>query len=198
MCPPFLLLSFFHLFPLVLLIPASCQTTLNSNSVRFDLFHRHHRDLNERISTPNTHHERVQELARNDHPRHRWISMKLGRNTRRRATEVDNPNEAFQMPMASGADRHNGVYFVIFNIGTPSQRFLVVADTGSDLAWINCRYRCRNCKRDKALLKRRIFRADDSKTFRPITCSSEMCGNMEENLRSMCTAPTKPCYYNYG
>ncbi|KAL5989896.1 hypothetical protein ACLOJK_010791 [Asimina triloba] len=200
--PPFLLLAFLHL-PFILLIPTlSCETSHNADSVRFELFHRHHRELSERIIVPQTDGERLRESVHNDQRRHRWISMKLGGDVvRRRAQQVAaDSNDSFRIPISSGAYAYSGSYFVIFSIGTPSQRFLMVADTGSDLAWMNCRYRCRNCKRDRRFQNRRIFRADDSKTFAPIPCSSRLCTQsiLPESVPTICPEPTKPCYYQYG
>ncbi|KAL5989892.1 hypothetical protein ACLOJK_010787 [Asimina triloba] len=196
MPPPFLRLPLFPLFPLLLLILVSCETVDNSDSVSFELIHRHHRDLSERIHQPATHLERLRELAHNDQLRHRWISMKLGRSPRRRANEVGRSKDFLRMSMTSAAYAHGGSYFVIFNIGTPSQKFLMVADTGSDLTWMNCRYKCQKCKPDRELINRRVFRADDSRTFKLINCSSSACMHLPRS-RTTCPEPSAPCYYLY-
>ncbi|KAG6523100.1 hypothetical protein ZIOFF_012953 [Zingiber officinale] len=46
---------------------------------------------------------------------------------------------SFEMPLNSGAYAGTDQYFVRFQLGTPAQRFELVADTGSDLTWDMCR-----------------------------------------------------------
>ncbi|MED6112030.1 hypothetical protein PIB30_057915 [Stylosanthes scabra] len=46
--------------------------------------------------------------------------------------------ETSEMPMHSGRDYGLGEYFVQVEVGTPSQKFWVVADTGNELTWFNC------------------------------------------------------------
>ncbi|KAL1349228.1 hypothetical protein HN51_025738 [Arachis hypogaea] len=46
--------------------------------------------------------------------------------------------ETFEMPMQSGRDNGLGEYFVQVEVGTPGQKFWVVADTGNELTWFNC------------------------------------------------------------
>lgn len=47
--------------------------------------------------------------------------------------------ETFQMAMHSGRDYGLGEYFVQVEVGTPMQKFWLVADTGNELTWFNCR-----------------------------------------------------------
>nr|CAD1834459.1 unnamed protein product [Ananas comosus var. bracteatus] len=48
-----------------------------------------------------------------------------------------------QLRQGLGAYTGTGQYFVRFRVGTPAQRFVLVADTGSDLTWVKCRLRRR-------------------------------------------------------
>ncbi|CAL0310276.1 unnamed protein product [Lupinus luteus] len=47
--------------------------------------------------------------------------------------------ETFQMSMHAGADYGYGEYFVQVEVGTPCQKFWLVADTGNELTWFNCK-----------------------------------------------------------
>ncbi|KAK6124558.1 hypothetical protein DH2020_041706 [Rehmannia glutinosa] len=79
-------------------------------------------------------------------------------------------------------------------------KLMLIADTGSDLTWMNCRYRCRgaSCRRNSR--KRRIFRADHSSSFRAVPCSSSTCKIDLANLFSLarCASPMDPCAYDYS
>ncbi|MED6204372.1 hypothetical protein PIB30_008499 [Stylosanthes scabra] len=46
--------------------------------------------------------------------------------------------ETVEMPMHSGRDYGLGEYFVQVEVGTPGQKFWVVADSGNELTWFNC------------------------------------------------------------
>ncbi|GAU38039.1 hypothetical protein TSUD_274410 [Trifolium subterraneum] len=65
-----------------------------------------------------------------------------GNNNRRKDIEMKSHDiEAqpqFQLPMLSGRDEKLGEYFVDVEVGTPGQRFWVIADTGNELTWFNC------------------------------------------------------------
>ncbi|KAL3731505.1 hypothetical protein ACJRO7_028394 [Eucalyptus globulus] len=76
-------------------------------------------------------------------------------------------------PVTSAAPFGAGQYLVALHLGTPPQRLLLVADTGSDLVWARCSA-CRGagCSRrapGSAFLARR------SSSFRPHHCYSASC-----------------------
>lgn len=109
---------------------------------------------------------------------------------------------AIETPIFSGASVRSGQYFVDLEIGTPAKRFLLIADTGSDLVWVNCHYQYHSRKshrnrRRKTGVSKRAFNAYASSTFRPISCASQECqmvpGPSACNLRR----PTK-CIYEYS
>lgn len=105
------------------------------------------------------------------------------------------------MPVRSGAYAGTGQYFVRVRVGTPAQRFLLVADTGSDLTWVKCRYGRRKCGKKKCGSDpeaERIFRADRSRTFRPISCGSDLCRTNLPFSLTTCPTPASPCDYDYG
>lgn len=111
-------------------------------------------------------------------------------------------NVAVQMPMHSAADYGIGQYLAAFKAGTPSQKFMLFVDTGSDLTWMTCKYGCKNVPNKcstRTSLHRRVFLADSSSSFSTIPCSSDMCKLQLANLFSlaMCPSPFAPCAYDY-
>ncbi|KAL5553512.1 hypothetical protein UlMin_040913 [Ulmus minor] len=73
---------------------------------------------------------------------------------------------SLKSPVVSGASTGSGEYFVDLTLGTPPQKLLLVADTGSDLVWVRCTA-CKNCTNHRpgsAFLARR------SSTFSPHHC----------------------------
>ncbi|XP_077229774.1 aspartic proteinase NANA, chloroplast-like [Tasmannia lanceolata] len=187
------LISIFLILVGFFIISTVCENP--SNSLRFELIHRHGPEL---LLRPKTRFERVQELVHSDILRKQMMSQIIGQ--RRKATEISQNDDSFEMPIFSGAYSGTGQYFVRFLVGTPAQKFLLVADTGSDLTWMNCRYRCRNCMNPGKgrELRRRIFNPDESSSFDPIQCSSAICKTSLPFSLTMCPTPASPCQYNYG
>ncbi|XP_054811419.1 aspartic proteinase NANA, chloroplast [Prosopis cineraria] len=130
--------------------------------------------------------ERVKELAHRDMIRH----------TRRKVWET------FEMPMHAGRDLGAGVYFVQVKVGTPFQRFWLIADSGSDLTWFNCNYKPQNFtshRKRKSQSRRRVFSPHRSRTFQPVACSSQECKVDLSHLNSLraCPNSSAPCLYDY-
>ncbi|KAK1301577.1 Protein ASPARTIC PROTEASE IN GUARD CELL 1 [Acorus calamus] len=139
--------------------------------------------------------KRAQDLARDDNLRKEMIARSIAR--RRRSARG---GLSFEMPMSSGAYAGTGQYFVRLRLGTPAQKFVLVADTGSDLTWVNCRYRRRRCARCTADRgrRRRVFDAEESESFRPISCASRLCRNTLPFSLTTCPSRASPCAYDYG
>ncbi|KAL5568790.1 hypothetical protein UlMin_025365 [Ulmus minor] len=184
----FLFLLFFVFAIDELVLVASNET------MRLELVHRHSPKMENLLGErPRTRLEHIKYLYRRDIFRHRLISR------RRRNTET---TSSIAMPMHSGADYGTGEYFVHLKVGTPGQKFMLVADTGSELTWMNCRYHCRrNCTgiHRGRLNNKRVFRADRSSSFETVPCLSEMCKVDLANLFSLtlCPTPLTPCAYDY-
>lgn len=107
-------------------------------------------------------------------------------------------------PIFSGASVSSGQYFVDLEIGTPSKRFLLIADTGSDLMWVNCHYqyhgrrRRRSRKRSSVSRTRsRSLNAYASSSFHPISCASEECQMVPGPSACSLLHPTN-CIYEYS
>ncbi|KAM3269455.1 aspartyl protease family protein 2 [Capsicum chacoense] len=101
-----------------------------------------------------------------------------------------------KLPLTSGASTGSGQYFVDLRIGTPPQRLLLVADTGSDLVWVTCSA-CRNCSARPA---RSAFLARHSSTYRPYHCYNKQCRLVPNPNGGACshTRLHSPCRYQYS
>ncbi|XP_057950210.1 aspartic proteinase NANA, chloroplast-like [Malania oleifera] len=186
-----LLFSTFNGFASVFAIP---------DTVRLELMHRHSPHAIGRVlfeQRPSTL-ERIKDLLRSDGVRRSMISNRLTSGGRRNVWAT---GASAQLPLRSGADYRTGQYFVTMKVGTPAQKFLLIADTGSDLTWINCDYRCGlDCARKRrSRRRRRFFRADISTSFRTVPCMSKMCKVELANLFSLarCPTPLIPCAFDY-
>ncbi|XP_042502589.1 aspartic proteinase NANA, chloroplast-like [Macadamia integrifolia] len=195
-----------------------------SSVIHFEMIHRHSPEiLGEKILSRI---ERIKELLDGDKIRMEIISHKhklraeleatssSSSSSRRRASQLRggvhgaNSNSSFSLPLLSGSYVNKASYYVPFRFGTPAQKFLLVADTGSDLTWINCRLKCNQRNRGQigrfCITKdddtgRRIFYPDRSRTFRTVPCSTELCRQGFFDLMSTteCPTPKSPCSYSY-
>ncbi|PON44264.1 Aspartic peptidase [Trema orientale] len=192
---PFFL--FFLLFAINGLALISADDHEISGSTRLELIHRNSRKLSEKVGLDVRPKSQIENIKRLHH-----------RDVQRRLTVVSRRPKAIEtaasvaMPLHSGSDFGTGEYFVEAHVGTPGQKFLLVADTGSELTWVKCNYN--NCGRRRDCLRRipndkAVFSADRSSTFRPVVCSSRMCKTELSNLFSLARCPTNlsPCAYDY-
>ncbi|KAL6845412.1 hypothetical protein ACP4OV_024907 [Aristida adscensionis] len=186
-----------RLMPLVLLLllAAAAFVAGGKPSARFDLIHQ------ERAS--------FADQARADRARAASISARGRRHRGVRHRPPSPPpaaDEAFAMPLSSGAYTGTGQYFVRFRVGTPAQPFLLVADTGSDLTWVKCH---RPASSDAggandsassyslAASPPRVFRPEKSRTWAPIPCSSDTCRVSLPFSLASCPTPRTACAYDY-
>ena len=190
--PCFLFLLFAMINSLVLISSFPGEI---SGSMKLELIHRNSRKLSGNVERPKTQMENLKQLYNRDVLRHRNIVPP----SRRKAIET---GSSVAMPMNSGSDYGTGEYFVHVHIGTPGQKFMLVADTGSELTWINCKYN--NCGRRPACLNNikndtTLFQADRSYSFRTVACSSKMCRVDLADLFSLtlCPSDLTPCAYEY-
>lgn len=87
------------------------------------------------------------------------------------------------------------------DVGTPPKRFALIADTGSDLTWINCKSsKCSTCKKGFKFPPLKLFLPDKSSTFESIPCGSPKCKKDFSILFSLniCPTPLSPCNYQYN
>lgn len=76
--------------------------------------------------------------------------------------------KATEAPITNGG----GAYLIEYKIGTPPVRQLSIADTGSDLTWIQCQP-CSNCYNQDYPL----FDSAATKSYRPLPCHSDICAD---------------------
>ncbi|KAL1535871.1 cathepsin D [Salvia divinorum] len=67
-----------------------------------------------------------------------------------------------------------GEYLMRFALGTPKVETLAIADTGSDLTWIQCAP-CKGCYKQKSPL----FNPTSSSTYRSVPCRTEICNTVK-------------------
>jgi hypothetical protein len=75
------------------------------------------------------------------------------------------------IPAKSGSAVGTGNYVVTVGLGTPKKELTLIFDTGSDLTWTQCEPCAGSCY-DQA---ETIFKPTASKTYKNITCSSNLC-----------------------
>lgn len=101
---------------------------------------------------------------------------------------------AYSSPHSASADivPDTGEYLLKFAIGTPRVETLAIADTGSDLTWIQCAP-CRHCFKQKAP----IFVPSRSSTYKPVSCHSAACSSVHS---TSCGGGGSTCTYSvaYG
>ncbi|KAK8542561.1 hypothetical protein V6N12_015156 [Hibiscus sabdariffa] len=183
------------LLPLIVLVAIveAEEMQLSSNSFSLELIHRHAYLFNH--NRPLTQHQRLKELLRHDIIRHNITSHRL---------QHRRPASPIELPLNPGSDLGIGQYVTTLKVGTPSQMFRVIVDTGSDLTSVRCRYRCSkragDCTKKGRINGKRVFNARLSSSFSPVPCSSQRCKVELMTLFSIatCPAPLTPCAYDYG
>ena len=69
---------------------------------------------------------------------------------------------------------NRGEYLLKYYVGTPPVQILGIADTGSDLIWLQCKP-CNGCYKQTAPL----FDPTRSRTYKEVSCSSSQCQSLE-------------------
>ncbi|KAJ6703816.1 ASPARTIC PROTEINASE CDR1-RELATED [Salix viminalis] len=87
---------------------------------------------------------------------------------------------------------NGGEYFMKMSIGTPLVEVLVIADTGSDLTWVQC-LPCDPCYRQKSPL----FDPSRSSSYRRMLCGSRFCSALDVSEQT-CAMDTNVCEYHYS
>ncbi|GFY92107.1 eukaryotic aspartyl protease family protein [Actinidia rufa] len=85
----------------------------------------------------------------------------------------------------------DGAYFMSMAIGTLPVQLLGMADTGSDLTWIQCEP-CKKCYKQKGPR----FNPKRSSTYKNFPCNSKICRSIEETSKPSCfLGIKKKCQY---
>lgn len=93
-------------------------------------------------------------------------------------------SKAFSTPQYS----NEGDYLMRVGVGSPAQEFVAIADTGSDLFWLQCN--CLSCYPQPSP----YFDPTTSSTFSPEICTSSMC----QQLPTFGCTTNSQCEYAYG
>ncbi|CAN6465990.1 unnamed protein product [Victoria cruziana] len=174
LCSSWLLLVIIFIF-LCLFEPGKCQSSESSriNYLKLKLLHRR------ALSTP----FHIEEAVDDDSTRLLSLFATIS------------GNNTLKAPVVSGASLGSGQYLVDFRIGTPPQKLLLVADTGSDLVWVRCSA-CRDCRRHRP---GSAFFPRHSASFAPNHCYSHACRLVAQPPHSRCnhTRLHSSCLYQY-
>ncbi|CAH2034735.1 unnamed protein product [Thlaspi arvense] len=94
--------------------------------------------------------------------------------------------------LQSGLIANGGEYFMAILIGTPPSKVLAIADTGSDLTWVQCKP-CQQCYKQNSP----IFDKTQSSTYKTESCDSKACNALSENEEG-CDESRDICKYRYS
>ncbi|XVF00010.1 hypothetical protein REPUB_Repub03eG0249400 [Reevesia pubescens] len=86
-----------------------------------------------------------------------------------------------------------GEYFMQISIGTPPVSLLEIADTGSDLTWVQCKP-CEECYEQKPPL----FDPRKSSTYTNVPCGSNPCNALDSSDRVCDLEEQNVCKYSYS
>lgn len=84
-----------------------------------------------------------------------------------------------------------GEFLLKFSVGTPPVETMAIADTGSDLTWIQCKP-CKDCYQQDAP----IFDPRHSSSYKVVTCESKDCNIVSR--RKLCDTSKDTCAYRMG
>ncbi|KAK7381092.1 hypothetical protein VNO78_33616 [Psophocarpus tetragonolobus] len=123
-------------------------------------------------------------------PSQRIINAALRSNSRLNlVTHFLDESKSLESPLIP----ENGEFLMRFYIGTPPVERLVIADTGSDLIWVQCSP-CVNCFPQNTP----VFEPDKSSTFTGFQCDSQACTLIPPS-QSQCGSLAQCIYfYQYG
>ncbi|KAI3511196.1 hypothetical protein L1887_18341 [Cichorium endivia] len=82
----------------------------------------------------------------------------------------------------------HGEFVVNLTFGNPSHRVMAIADTGSDLSWIQCKP-CHKCYEHKG----KLFDPKKSSTYKTVDCKSTTCTTID-TVETTCSS-TKTCEF---
>ncbi|KAL1211126.1 putative aspartic protease [Cardamine amara subsp. amara] len=97
-----------------------------------------------------------------------------------------------QTDLQSGLIGADGEFFMSITIGTPPIKVFAIADTGSDLTWVQCKP-CQQCYKENGP----IFEKKKSSTYKNEPCDSRHCQALSTNERG-CDESLNVCKYRYS
>lgn len=109
-------------------------------------------------------------LIHRDSPLSPYYNPSITPQERQRRTRLGSISHGHNIHPSSYLIPNGGDYLVKISLGTPKIDILAVADTGSDLIWVQCSP-CNTCIPTKSP----PFQPKKSSTFHPIPCTSPSC-----------------------
>ncbi|KAI3931727.1 hypothetical protein MKW92_049437 [Papaver armeniacum] len=103
---------------------------------------------------------------------------------------------AIDIPLAGdGKTTGTGLYYTKLGIGTPSQDYFLLVDTGSDVSWVNC-INCNPCANQTEIdgLKLKLYDPQRSSTSTKVSCGDPFCSYM--NNGPACSSDGGSCEYH--
>ncbi|KAL8516505.1 hypothetical protein ACS0TY_014956 [Phlomoides rotata] len=144
------------------------QKPLTTNSsVKLNLLHRDKLDF----SWHNDHRRRFESRMKRDVKRVASLIRRLSA-----AGAADYKVSGFGSDVISGMDQGSGEYFVRIGVGSPPRSQYMVIDSGSDIVWVQCQP-CSQCYHQSDP----VFDPADSASFSGVSCSSSVCGRVENS-----------------
>lgn len=138
-------------------------------------------NINSSVKLNLVHRDKLDHSWHNDHRRRFETRMK--RDVRRvasliRRLSADSSYEVagFGSEVVSGMDQGSGEYFVRIGVGSPPRSQYMVIDSGSDIVWVQCQP-CSQCYHQSDP----VFDPVDSASFSGVSCSSSICGRVENS-----------------
>ncbi|CAM6112348.1 unnamed protein product [Calypogeia fissa] len=142
--------------------------------IRIDLMQYHH--VNSPYATPHLSlRDRITVAVESSRARAEWFNWKISKSK-------------FSSLASAPVHSNQGDYLMTVSLGTPAQTKVAIADTGSDLFWLECN--CLSCfaAPDAA------FNPFTSTTFNPISCTDPLCDDLPT---SGCSSNSE-CEYEYS
>ncbi|PWA56017.1 aspartic peptidase A1 family [Artemisia annua] len=168
--------SFAFAITLAILYTAGCNATANSDTFSIDLIHRDSVDSPFYDSSMN-------------------FSQRVGHAIKRSIIHSKHLN-AHHNPKRSTYQTQiipdHGEFLLNISYGNPPQRVLAIADTGSDLSWIQCEP-CIHCYNQSGSL----FYPNRSSTYKPVACDTDACkviGSIDANCSLTRNCPYDAAY----
>ncbi|XP_059658541.1 aspartyl protease family protein At5g10770-like isoform X2 [Cornus florida] len=94
-------------------------------------------------------------------------------------------------PVNPGRSVKMGNYYIKIGLGTPSNYYRVIVDTGSSLSWLQCKP-CTSCYEQAGS----VFDPSASTTYKSLSCTTSECNSLKlATLYDRCTT-SKECQYN--
>ncbi|XP_010911766.2 aspartic proteinase CDR1-like [Elaeis guineensis] len=129
------------------------------------------------------------------HDPSRTLSDRVREDARRSIARAEHLHRALSVAASGGTYLspvvpNTGSYLMEVNVGTPANKIFAIADTGSDLAWTNCKP-CTDCYPQEDPL----FDPESSTTYRDISCQTSACSNLPEQS---CSTDGSTCQYTYS